>query len=1416
MKNIFKTSLLVVLSCLMAGSVWGETMYVVSGSCNVPLAKEMKNAKLQFFTWDGSEAKVTTDVSCNITATAGFYYNSLSLAYSDISSASNYTNSQTSNRTMRGFKIMGSETLTLTFSSFTVSKIIVGGRCASKDQCELNIAGETVSTKSKDSFVKVVEGSFKNKIDIVNNSGKEYNVIIYLIEGNGGEQTKSSDATLKELKVGGVDVDLEDGQLEYEVELPYGTTEVPTDITAIKNDPKAKSISITNATTLSGTTTIVVTAEDDTQLTYKITFTVADPPKSSDATLKDLKVNGTTIEGFARTTYTYTYLVPSSTTTDPIVTATKNDEKASEPDITQAALPTEGVNTTATIKVKAEDDTELTYTITFIYKDNYVKVFKIEFPNQVGEATIFHGTPSPTVPETLVDGIIEAEVKYGSDLTAITPSFTGQNIDHWSPTDPQDFSEGAVTYTFSAPNGPVSIYDITITEADEIVPTEIELNKTELTLTEGDSETLTATVKPDDADEKSVTWDSDDEEVATVDENGKVTAVAPGTATITVTSDADEDIFATCTVTVKEKEEEPEEPETPQTDLTVHVPEIYEESVTNKGYGGTLSTFEGREYEVYYVTRDPTGNNICIATNTEDKVSGISTGTTTTVKANDNWFELKSSEGKGGDKNAAAKGEFTLTSVQCIKMQNGQEMEFYIKGFDQFNFYGNDNNKDASKGRQFEVYIDDTKVSGDPMDGYDIHRYKIDDAGKHVIRLTTIGTQNNKLTGFSLRIANIPLIRYISGPQEQTVYQTNAIEQVVYKVRRAKSYRLNWGNGNTGIPGVTPVAGTNDTVFIQGIANAPVGKYTYTLEALDEQGIVQSKEEGSITIETHIDDCADGNDRTTNVAEEMKPLTFRYYAMNARDISFSCDISGLNIAFDEQNQIATISGVPAVATNEGPHTYTLAVAGGNTMTGTITIVVPDPIFGSIPTTKTKDSQEITFYFAVHHAKDVTISGLPNGFTVNYNPNNDTVTVKGTPNIGSGYPKAFEYTVTATPRYTGKQSKTEKGKLTVLDPNAKAIMVVTKETTDNDLDPLSLYLLDEGYDITCVLQDDIKKVPMDAFGLILITDEADADHKEVLNLIRKGEKPILNMKGFTYTAGRLGWGEPDNGTKDTLTNHAAMIYVQNEHPIFESLNKEIGDSIKLFDGKKLRAKDMNAVMPIKVFGDSIPGSYCLATGYTRSITDYYADGPKETAIHEVPVSAHEGAEKYICFPLAFQSLEYMTEDGLELIRNIADYLMSDKNVKIEAPVLQLNRLAIGDYEAEIDQDKNYIILELPDKIYDSLDSLRHITPVVELEDPIHTHWTPVLPVDLMTSYLIKFPYFAVSDYINRRQYEFKLRLKYSADRGLDEVYAEGDWITLYDIYGRIIATTNESIYTMDLPRGMYIAVTASGHTIKLMR
>jgi len=78
--------------------------------------------------------------------------------------------------------------------------------------------------------------------------------------------------------------------------------------------------------------------------------------------------------------------------------------------------------------------------------------------------------------------------------------------------------------------------------------TGVELSESSLILDVGDSETLTATVSPNNATNKAVTWGSNNESVATV-ADGVVSAVGEGTATITATT-TDGGITATCTVTV--------------------------------------------------------------------------------------------------------------------------------------------------------------------------------------------------------------------------------------------------------------------------------------------------------------------------------------------------------------------------------------------------------------------------------------------------------------------------------------------------------------------------------------------------------------------------------------------------------------------------------------------------------------------------------------------------------------------------------------------------------------------------------------------------------------------------------------------------------------------------------------------------
>ena len=88
-----------------------------------------------------------------------------------------------------------------------------------------------------------------------------------------------------------------------------------------------------------------------------------------------------------------------------------------------------------------------------------------------------------------------------------------------------------------------------------VAVTGVSINKASISLTEGTSETLTATVTPDNATNKAVSWKSSDSNIATVDNSGKVTAVKAGSTTITVTT-TDGSKTATCTVTVAAKEVE--------------------------------------------------------------------------------------------------------------------------------------------------------------------------------------------------------------------------------------------------------------------------------------------------------------------------------------------------------------------------------------------------------------------------------------------------------------------------------------------------------------------------------------------------------------------------------------------------------------------------------------------------------------------------------------------------------------------------------------------------------------------------------------------------------------------------------------------------------------------------------------------
>ena len=110
-------------------------------------------------------------------------------------------------------------------------------------------------------------------------------------------------------------------------------------------------------------------------------------------------------------------------------------------------------------------------------------------------------------------------------------------------------STATITVTTNDGSEKSATCTVTVTEPPTVSVTSVTLDKTSLALDVGGSDTLTATVEPDNATNKAVTWSSSNENVATVN-NGVVTAVGAGTATITAAASDGSGKTATCEVTV--------------------------------------------------------------------------------------------------------------------------------------------------------------------------------------------------------------------------------------------------------------------------------------------------------------------------------------------------------------------------------------------------------------------------------------------------------------------------------------------------------------------------------------------------------------------------------------------------------------------------------------------------------------------------------------------------------------------------------------------------------------------------------------------------------------------------------------------------------------------------------------------------
>ncbi len=174
---------------------------------------------------------------------------------------------------------------------------------------------------------------------------------------------QSDDATLKAISVGENALDLSkfvenEGVLEYDCQLTMGTTEVP-EVAYELNHAGATAVK-TDAESVTGSTTIVVTAENGVATkTYKINFSVKSE-LGHDATLSDLKINGVTPADFAADKYAYNIEIGLYDAI-PDVTAVANDDNA---DVSVSV--NEQLETQILVQVIAEDgENAQTYTVDY-------------------------------------------------------------------------------------------------------------------------------------------------------------------------------------------------------------------------------------------------------------------------------------------------------------------------------------------------------------------------------------------------------------------------------------------------------------------------------------------------------------------------------------------------------------------------------------------------------------------------------------------------------------------------------------------------------------------------------------------------------------------------------------------------------------------------------------------------------------------------------------------------------------------------------------------------------------------------------------------------------------------------------------------------------------------------------------------
>lgn len=270
------------------------------------------------------------------------------------------------------------------------------------------------------------------------------------------------------------------------------------------------------------------------------------------------------------------------------ITATSNGNPSIKKSVTVTVIkvPTSLKLSKATLNITKKQNVKVTATVapsdatnkTVIWKSSNTKVAKVDSKGNIkgitnGSATITATAKANSEVMKQVNVKVSTKaVKVNKTSLSITTGKTGQLTATVSPSDSTDktvkwstsnkkiatvSSKGKVTgkakgtATITATVKGAKTVKVKVTVKAPIVPKSVKVNKTSASIVQGKTVTLSATVSPSNAENKTVKWSTSNKKIATVSSKGKVTAVGVGTAKITATTTNGKKTTATIKVKAK-------------------------------------------------------------------------------------------------------------------------------------------------------------------------------------------------------------------------------------------------------------------------------------------------------------------------------------------------------------------------------------------------------------------------------------------------------------------------------------------------------------------------------------------------------------------------------------------------------------------------------------------------------------------------------------------------------------------------------------------------------------------------------------------------------------------------------------------------------------------------------------------------